>query len=231
MDDSPDHPGRLEYAPDTAPEARRALARPTPGAGGAAYKLYLPRPPALAWALWIWLLASAFLLVVLAVEAYIRVFQIPDGDLDRYRFVPGPMGPKAWALMGLVLALNLLRLWVVVAALRAPQAATALRAGWIVVIVSSLFHAGDYLFGIADRPISGGALAVTPAPLAAASVLALVLSLLPAAVRWVWIPPEIHVPDWTYSESSDRQQPSAGQGAETADTAPAPEIPSGQESS
>ncbi len=231
MDDSPDHRGRLESAPDAAPQARGAPARPTSAAAGAAYKLYLPRPPALPLALWIWLLTSAFLLVVLAVEAYIRVFQIPDGDLERYRFVPGPMGPKEWALTGLALALNLVRLWVMAAALRAPQAATALRAGWIVGIASSLFHVGDYLFGIAESPISGGRIAMTPAPLAAASVLALVLSLLPTAVRWVWVPPEIHVPDWTYSESSDRQQPAAGQGGEESGAAPAPEIPPGQESS
>jgi hypothetical protein len=169
------------------------------------YWLYLPRPEPFAVALWIWLLISAAYIVISAMAGYIRFFQLPDGESEFYRLVPGPPDRRFWIYLGLGIGLNCVRLVVVVTALRSDQGSTWIRLGWSFGLASAVYHPADFLWKLGARISSFADVRTSPAPVAVAGVVSLVLLALPSVLRWVWRSPEYHLPDWTYSEG---QKPS-----------------------
>lgn len=178
--------------------------KPAAGVDERGYKLYVPRPASLAVALWVWLLVSAFYVVVGVVTAYVRMFQLPDGEGERYRLVPGPADARTWVFLGLGVGLNLLRLAIMAAAVRGDQASRWVRAGWTLAVVSSLIHPADFVWKIGSGISSIESVRTSPAPVAVTGLGTLVLLVLPPVLAWVWRPPPLHAPDWTYGEGEKR---------------------------
>lgn len=158
---------------------------------GPGYKLYEPRPVALAIGLWVWLLLSAAYVVIEGIEAYLYFFAENTG-------------PRFFFILVVVLPANLVRLILCAAALRSRQAELLVRVGWAVGIASGALHAFDYLTGVGLRFVGNEGGTLTPLPVAVLGAVAASMLLIPRSIRWVWISPEEFVPDWTYGGPKER---------------------------
>lgn len=155
------------------------------------YKLYEPRPAALAVGLWVWLLVSAAYVVIEGIEAYLAFFAQSTGR--RFLFI-----------LVVVIPANLVRLMLCVAALRSRQAELLVRMGWAVGIASGALHAFDYLTDTGLRLLGNEGGALTPLPVVVLGAVAASMLLMPRSIRWVWISPQEFVPDWTYGGPKER---------------------------
>ncbi len=203
MGDSDKHQADLEAAAAATPIRLPPMSRP-PAASKEepAYRLYLPRPQSLAVALWIWLLFSGAYVVLGSIALYVAFFveiEESQAGANAGLFIVDS-GNKPWLVF--LVGANLIRLVLMAAALRSSQASAWVRLGWTAGLASSLLHCADFLIGFGRGLSSLGILRPSSAPMAAAGVGAAILLLIPGAIKWVWTPPELHFPDWTYGEPS-----------------------------
>ncbi|MER3521206.1 MAG: hypothetical protein C4317_02905 [Acidimicrobiia bacterium] len=181
-----------------------------PASSEKGYKLFVPRPLSLSLVLWTWLGVSTTYLGIGAVAAYLRFYRLPEREADFPLLLPGAIADRFWPYLTIVLAFNLVRSIVMSSALRSTQASPAVRLGWTVGILSSLFHLGEYLWGIVSGFSPSRTATTSPTPVACWAAVSLVMSVIPSVLKWVWTPPEVLVPDWTYGDgekSSDLRGP------------------------
>jgi hypothetical protein len=171
---------------------------------GPGYRLYEPRPTSLGIALWLLVLVSAAYVILWGLAGFLRFFAPPPNELEYFRLVPAPPGGGFWLMVGAVLGTNLLRLVVLAYGLGSRQAGWGIRLAWLVGVLGGVGHSIDFLGNLGPKIFGSEAGATSPLPLALAAVIAGALLLYPSAIRWTWVEPPIHVPDWTYGGPKER---------------------------